>query len=229
MSLLSYVLDAILPATCACCGNVLVQGEHQVCVNCISKFDETSYSLVQDNMTELNLMLRIPFEAATSVFYYRKGGTIRNVVHAMKFHGNAELCVIMGRQMGLRLLHSGRFDDVDLFVPVPLHWWRRMRRGYNQSELLCRGMAEVMQRPIISDAIRRIRYTKKQSNQNSTRRQSNVDGAFRLVKPELLEGKHVLLVDDVLTTGATITACVDAIVGKVNNVKISVATLCKAQ
>ena len=183
---------------------------------------------MRDNPVERRLIGRFPLENATAVYLFRQDNTVRNAVHAMKFHGNTDLCLMMGRQMGLDLLSSGRFDDVEVLVPVPLHWLRRLWRGYNQSELLCRGIGEVLKVPVCTDAVVRHRYTRQQSMQQSRNRTSNVEGAFRLRKPEKLAGKHILLVDDVLTTGATITACADAIV-KAPGVRISVATLCMAQ
>ena len=142
----------------------------------------------------------------------------------MKFHGNSDLCVFMGRQMGLELLQSGRFDDIDLLVPVPLHWRRRLQRGYNQSELLCRGISQLLHRPVNTRALKRHRYTDQQSLQASTDREENVKDAFSLRRPDDLVGKHILLVDDVLTTGATLVSCCEAL-SKVNNLKISIATL----
>ena len=145
----------------------------------------------------------------------------------MKFHGNSDLCLLMGRQMGLDLLASGRFDDIDLLVPVPLHWWRRIQRGYNQSELLCRGIAQVMQREVNTRALRRHRYTQQQSLQASMDREANVQDAFSLRHPKDLVGRHILLVDDVLTTGATISSCCQALNG-VEGLTVSIATLCIA-
>ena len=130
--------------------------------------------------------------------------------------------------MGLELLHSGRFDDIDLLVPVPLHWWRRLQRGYNQSELLCRGIAEVMPREVNTTAVVRHRYTRQQSLQSGDSRAANVEGAFRLRHPDQLAGRHVLLVDDVLTTGATLSACTDTLLA-VPDLRLSVATFCIAR
>ena len=183
---------------------------------------------MDDNPVERRLMGRFPLENATAVYLFRQDNTVRNVVHAMKFHGNTELCLMMGRQMGLVLLSSGRFDDLDVLVPIPLHWRRRLMRGYNQSELLCRGVGEVFNVPVCNDAVMRHRYTRQQSLQQSANRTSNVEGAFKVRKPERLVGKHILLVDDVLTTGATIAACAD-VIAAVPDVRISVATFCMAQ
>ncbi len=217
------LLQTLFPSTCACCGDVLLTGEKQICINCLANLTATFYSAHDDNHTERQLAGRIPYQHATSLYVFRKGNTVQQLVHAMKFHSNSDLCIFMGRQMGLELLHSGRFDDIDLLVPVPLHWWRRLRRGYNQSELLCRGIAQVMHREVNTRALRRHRYTQQQSLQASSDREKNVQGAFSLRRPDDLAGRHILLVDDVLTTGATISSCCDAL-KNVNNLKISIAT-----
>ena len=116
---------------------------------------------------------------------------------------------------------------MDVLVPVPLHWLRKLQRGYNQSLLLCRGIAEVWPRPVVKDVVVRHRYTRQQSRQLGPQRGTNVEGAFSLKHGERLAGKHVLLVDDVLTTGATLGACAVALV-QTEGVRISVATLCIA-
>ena len=219
------LLQVLFPSTCACCDEVLVQGERQICLNCLTSLSRTLYSSHDDNHTELLLAGRIPaLRHATSMLNFQHGNTVQKIVHAMKFHKNSELCLLMGRQLGMELLHSARFDDIDLLVPVPLHWRRRLQRGYNQSELLCRGIAKVMPREINTKALIRQHYTSQQSLTSAADRESNVEGAFRVRHPEQLEGKHILLVDDVLTTGATLASCCDAL-GTVPDLRISIATL----
>lgn len=224
MSPLAAIFQALFPTTCATCGKVLVNGEHHLCIDCIASLNESHETVSAEQL----LAGLLPLQAALSLFRFRKGNTVQKVVHAMKFHGNSELCLMMGRQMGLELLHSGRFDDIDLLVPVPLHWWRRLQRGYNQSELLCRGIAEVMPREVNTTAVVRHRYTRQQSLQSGDSRAANVEGAFRLRHPDQLAGRHVLLVDDVLTTGATLSACTDALLA-VPDLRLSVATFCIAR
>lgn len=194
-----------------------------MCLACLSDMAVTEFSSMPDNGAERLLMGRVRLEAATSIYHFRSDNTVRQMVHAMKFRGNTELCYMMGRQMGLELLRSSRFDDVDVLLPVPLHWIRRLQRGYNQSELLCRGIAEVMPREVNTTAVVRHRYTHKQSNQKGYLRVENVAGAFKVKHHDELAGKHVLLVDDVLTTGATLCACAD-VLAMVPGIKISVAT-----
>ncbi len=227
ISPLTAILQVLFPTSCVCCGDILVAGEKMICVNCLTQLEKTHFAPIFDNPVERLLIGRIPFEAATATYYFRRNNPVRSVVHAMKFHSCPELCLPMGRQMAFDLIGSGRFDDIDVIVPVPLHWVRRLRRGYNQSELLCRGIAEVMHRPIENGVLIRHRYTPKQSQQTGDRRVENVQDAFRVKHPEQLEGKHILLVDDVLTTGATLAACADALC-TVEGLRISVATFCIA-
>ena len=220
-----HLLQVFFPSTCACCGEVLVQGERQICLNCLTSLTRTLYSGHDDNHTERLLAARVPcLEHATSIYAFHHGNTVQKLIHAMKFHKNSDLCLLMGRQMGQELLHSARFDDIDILVPVPLHWLRRFKRGYNQSELLCRGIAEVMHREMNSKALIRHRYTSQQSLTSAAERESNVEDAFRVKHPEQLEGRHILLVDDVLTTGATLVSCCDAL-SHVKDIRISIATL----
>lgn len=223
--MLSAILQALFPSSCACCNEILVQGERQICLNCLTSLTHTLYSGHDGNHTERLLVGRVPsLVHATSMLTFHHGNTVQKVVHAMKFHSNSELCLMMGHRMGLDLLQSGRFDDVDLLVPVPLHWRRRLQRGYNQSELLCRGIAEVMHREVNTKALIRHRHTSQQSLTNAAEREKNVKNAFRVKYPEQLEGKHILLIDDVLTTGATLVSCCDTL-GQVKNIRISIATL----
>lgn len=224
ISPLAAIASALFPSSCACCGEVLMEGERQICLHCLSDLRETLYFPIPDNPVERLLYDRIPLMAAGSAYRFLQGTTVQHTIHAMKFHSNPELCILMGRQMGLCLRRSGRFDDIDLLVPVPLHWRRRLRRGYNQSELLCRGIAQITNTPVCTHAVSRPRHTRQQSLQQSSNRTVNVDGAFRLRNGDLLAGKHILLVDDVLTTGATLTACADTL-ASVPDLRISVATL----
>ena len=224
MQALTHILNALFPSTCVACGNTLLGNEQHLCVHCLNNLASTHYSPMPNNPTEQMLAGRTPFVSATSMLHYRHSNTVQHIVHSMKFHGNSDLCILMGRLMGLDLLHSQRFDDIDLLIPVPLHPLRHLARGYNQSQLLCQGIAQNMPRPILHTALIRPRYTRKQSLQQNSQRQTNVKDAFKVRHPEKLAGHHILLVDDVLTTGATLVSCCQAL-AHIPNLRISIATL----
>ncbi|MCR5822227.1 MAG: ComF family protein [Bacteroidales bacterium] len=214
----------LFPTQCVSCGNVLVGSELQLCAKCLKALPTTNYAVIAGNEAECRLRQLIPVEAAMALLHFRQGEVSQHIVHAVKYHGNSELGLMMGRQMGIALQHSDRFTDIDLMVPVPLHFTRRLQRGYNQSRLLCEGIAQVFRCPVESRAIRRVRRTETQTHKSHIERIANVEGAFRVVRPDLLEGRHVLIVDDVMTTGATIASCARPVL-ELPGTRVSVATL----
>lgn len=133
-----------------------------------------------------------------------------------------------GRLLGNELKHSGRFNDIDCIIPVPLHFIRRMRRGYNQSEQLSQAVAEVFKCPVLTRNLYRKRYTSTQTHKNRTERRKNMQNVFGIRHPEQLSGKHILLIDDVITTGATTTSCFLAL-SQIPDLRISIASLAITQ
>ena len=228
MSAIRNIIHTLFPSTCICCGDILVGDESQICLSCLAHLPHTYFSQQPDNPAEMMLAGRIPFVSATAMLFYSHGNATQTIVHDMKFHGNSDLCVMMGTMLGIELLSSGRFDDVDLLLPVPLHWTRRISRGYNQSLLLFQGVQKNFHSEISIGCLYRHRPTRKQSLQHQSQRASNVYGAFRVKNQTLLSGKHVLLIDDVMTTGATLTSCCDAL-RTVPDIKISIAVLSMVQ
>ena len=227
MNAAQSLLHLLLPATCHACGSVLVGNERLLCLDCQLALAGSPMPAAGGNPTELLMYGRTGCKAAASAMRFTQQSTVQRVVHAMKFHGSAELCVAMGRDLGGTLLTSGRFDTVEALVSVPLHWTRRLRRGYNQSLLLCQGIAQVMPRTIEDSVLRRARATAQQSLRSGSQREANVTAAFTVRHARRLEGRHVLLVDDVVTTGSTLAACVDAL-STIPGITISIATLCIA-
>lgn len=170
-----------------------------------------------------------PIERATSLYYYARGGAVASILHEMKYHGRKRLCRQMGRIMGTELMGTGFFDGIDFIIPVPLHKNRMRERGYNQSELLARGISEITSIPVVTDVMRRIHNNATQTHKSSFERWENAEGLFEATEKAVsLSGRHILLIDDVLTTGATISACLDAL-RSVDSVKISVVTLAWAK
>ena len=170
---------------------------------------------------------KFPLERATSFFYYRKGSDFRWILHLLKYGGQKEIGAIMGRYMAAELIESGFFQGIDVIIPIPLHETKQRIRGYNQSEWIARGIAAVTGIPVDTEAVVRRKYTETQTRKSIFERWENVEGIFELHHAESLIGKHVLIVDDVLTTGATTVACASRIM-EVEGIRISVLTLAVA-
>lgn len=216
------------PRCCVVCGATLIEGEEAICTRCNIDMPRTNYHKEKDNLVERLFWGKIPLERATSYFFYRKGSDYRKILHRFKYGGQKELGAVMGRYMAAELSASGFFKDVDVIVPVPLHPRKQKERGYNQSEWIARGVAEVTGIPVNTSSVVRRKHTDTQTRKSTYERWENVDGIFMLLHPELFIGKHILIIDDVLTTSATTTACADVFC-KVAGVRISVLTLAVAE
>lgn len=222
--MLHDLLSIIFPQLCIHCGEPLVGSERALCTACLCNIGWLHNAAHPGNSTEQRLSGRIPFQAAASLLSFKKGSVTQDIVHHIKYYKCTRLAHQYGKLFGEELRDSGRFSDIDCLVPVPLHWWRRLRRGYNQSQLICEGIAEILHCPVSAHNLYRRRHTSSQTHKNHQERIDNMARAFRVRHPEKFEGKHILLVDDVLTTGATTEACYHALQA-VPGLRISVATL----
>ena len=214
----------LIPRLCIHCGEPLVGDEQDLCTHCLTQIAWLRNDTVDDNIIEQHLAGLFPFEAAAALISFRKGTVMQSIVHNIKYYHNSRLATQYGRLMGEMLVSSGRFDNVDCLVPVPLHPLKHLKRGYNQSQLLCEAIAEVMQLPIENHCLYRRHYTQSQTRKNHQERQDNMQQVFAIHHAARLEGKHILLVDDIVTTGATSTACYDAL-SSISGLRISVAAL----
>lgn len=224
----SSFLALLFPRCCLVCGRPLAKGEECICTMCNINLPRTNYHLREDNPVEQLFWGKIPLERATSFFFYRKGSDFRQILHQLKYGGQKELGVIMGRYMASEFLPSGFFKGIDLIIPVPLHKKKQQLRGYNQSEWIARGIVAVTGIPMNTESIIRKKNTETQTRKSTFERWENVDGIFELHSFECFQGKHVLIVDDVLTTGATTVACASALM-KVQGIRISILTLAVAE
>lgn len=225
---LSSFLSLLFPRCCIVCGSPLAKGEECLCMMCNIELPRTNYHLRKDNPVEQLFWGKIPLERATSFFFYRKGSDFRQILHQLKYGGQKEIGAIMGRYMAAELLESGFFGGVDMILPVPLHKKKQQARGYNQSEWISRGVAAVTGIPIDTESVIRRKNTETQTRKSSLERWENVEGIFELHHAESLVGKHILIIDDVLTTGATTVECASCLT-KVEGIQISVLTLAMAE
>ena len=217
----------IFPRQCAVCGKLLHEGEEVLCLKCNMDMPRTNYHRLKDNPVERMFWGKVPLERATSYFFYRKGGDYRRILHQLKYGGRKDYGEIMGRFMAAELMPTDFFQGVDVIVPVPLHPRKQQKRGYNQSEYIARGVSAVTGIGMDTSVVVRIKHTDTQTRKFTYERWENVEGIFLLHHPGQFTGKHILIIDDVLTTGATITACADAFQA-VEGVRISILTLAVA-
>ncbi len=223
---LSFV-HLFFPRQCAVCGNALQEGEEGICMKCNMDMPRTNYHLHQENPIERLFWGKIPLERATSYFFYHKGSDFCNILHQLKYGGRKDIGDVMGRFMAAELISTGFFRGIDKIVPVPLHPRKQKLRGYNQSECLAHGISVVTGIPVDFSSVVRKKHTDTQTRKSVYERWENVDGIFTLCEAETFKGKHILIVDDVLTTGSTTTACADAFKG-VEGLRISILTLAVA-
>jgi ComF family protein len=187
---------------------------------------ETGFESHPDNPVEKKFWGRIGLEHATAQYYFTRESLIQRLMHQFKYKGNRDLGLQLGELMGASIKKSGRFD-VDALIPLPLFRAKEKKRGYNQAALLCEGMAESLQVPVLKDVVIRSHHTDTQTKKGRIERWQNMESKFMLVQTESVSNKHLLLVDDVITTGATLEAC-GAELLKADNVKLSIAALCYA-
>lgn len=221
---LSYLAKCISPAICYGCGVSLTQEGQFACPVCMDRLPYTDFHLIKANPFIDKFFGRIPIHSAGSLIYFSKDGIGRSLIHDLKYKGQPEIGQYLGLHYGHILCESEFFKTVDMIVPVPLHPKRLAKRGYNQSEVFAKGLSQSMNIPMRTDLVLRHRQTKTQTKKNRVERFENVDGAFSLTNPSILDGRHILLVDDVLTTGATLEGCAQEFT-KFPNVRISMATI----
>lgn len=219
------LLHFAFPHICEGCGSDLLGVDHELCLKCLSSLPETNFHLHPNNPIEKIFWGRLPVTYATAQYYFTKESLVQHLMHQLKYKGNKDLGIYLGRLMGHALAASNRFSFVDALIPLPLFPSKEKKRGYNQATVLCQGIAEVLQKPVLKDVIIRTSYTDSQTKKSRVQRWQNMEGRFKLVNAKAIEGKHVLLIDDVITTGATLEACGKEII-QAQNVQLSVATLC---
>jgi ComF family protein len=223
-TILTDPLHLFYPHTCTGCGSDLLANDQLLCLRCIKELPHTHYAKYPGNVIERIFTGRIPVKAAHSEFYFSKSETIQHLIHQLKYRGNKDIGQYLGEITGDSILKSGRFSNIDMLVPLPLYADKQFKRGYNQAEIICNGISLSTNIPVQINNLIRQRATETQTRKHRTDRWQNVEGSFNILKPGLLNGKSLLLVDDVITTGATLEACGQAIL-KYTNATISIVAL----
>lgn len=223
----THVFDLFYPNLCLICGESLRAGEDQLCLHCFNNMPRTNYHLQCDNPVEKHFWGKVPIECASSYFFFQKGSGFQKLIHELKYKGNKDIGVVLGRYAAADLLQSDAFSSIDIIVPVPLHPKKEAKRGYNQSGMICKGLSAILAKPVVADNLFRKLDSATQTRKGVYERYENTSGIFDVKRVEEFAGKHLLLVDDVLTTGSTLEACIQAL-QTVENVKVSVFTLAVA-
>lgn len=220
----SSLLNLLYPKLCAGCGSDIISAKQLICLDCIDALPVTNFHLCANNPAEKTFIGRINIESATAHAYFNKQSIMQNLLHGLKYKGKKEIGLYFGRRMGEEFRMSERFNKIDALVPLPLFYKKERKRGYNQAAVICEGIAETMGVPVWKNIIVRKNNTETQTHKSRAERWDNIEGKFELINKKAVEGKHVLLVDDVLTTGATLEACGSELL-KAKDLKLSIATL----
>ena len=219
----------VWPRRCGVCGGFLDTEERYVCAECLKDMPLTYFWSWRGNPAEQILWARTYLEGVVSLFYYSRDNDYKELLHAVKYGGNVATGRWLGRMLGEKMREAA-YPLPDVIVPVPLHWRRQWKRGYNQAEVIARGISEGLSGdiPVLTGILRRVRYSTSQTRMSVGSKWENVSGSFVLIDnrtaAERLSGRHVLLVDDVLTTGATVEACWDAL-RVIPDVRVSYASI----
>ncbi len=214
------------PNVCICCSTGLMHGEEYICSHCVHELPVTNFHKDSDNPVAQAFWGRVAVEHATANYFFKKGNRIQKLAHQIKYQGQKEMGAFLGKEMGKSLCNSC-FNEIDIIAPVPLHPKKFRKRGYNQSEWIARGVAAAMDKPIDTQTLVRHVFASSQTRKKRFDRWENVDSGFGLTNPDTFAGKHILLIDDVITTGATLEACIHAVL-TASGAKVSVATLATA-
>ncbi len=222
----SPILDLVFPNLCTVCSENLVKGEKIICTTCLYELPKTNYWNQAENPISQLFWGRLELNHASSYFIFKKGSSFQKLLHQLKYKGKYQIGVELGKAFGHDLSASPFYQTIDLIVPVPLHPRREKQRGYNQSLAISEGLSESMKIPVKSILIRS-EYSETQTKKTRIARWENVENIFKLKENEKIDNKHILLVDDVITTGATLESCA-SIIYQTPNCNLSIVTLASA-
>ena len=210
------------PKNCPACGRPLKLFGANICGRCSQNLPETHFFEAPGNPIEKIFYGRLPMNAGAAAWYFHKNSALQALLFQLKYKSNKEVGLFIGKQMGALLAASERFASIDALVPVPLHPQALSKRGFNQAALICEGIGQVWHKPVLTGAIARTKHTSTQTKQTRAERWDNMENAFTIKGPASINGKHLLIIDDVITTGATIEACGKTLL-TIKDVRVSVA------
>ena len=228
LPLLQNIADLLIPRYCPVCGKPLAAHERDVCTKCLAHLPRTQLHRRHFNVMEQLFAGKTPIERATGYFWYERANRYSQILQSIKYRNKPGMGTRLAKQFALEIAPDGFFAGIDAIIPIPLHSSKLAQRGYNQSEYIARGISQATRIPVMNVVTAAMPHAT-QTRKGNYARYLNVRGIFSLKDPESLQGKHVLLVDDVVTTGATLLSCAEMLNAEVQGIKISLATLAVAR
>lgn len=223
-SSLNDFIHLIFPHVCTGCGSDIIDNKHQLCLQCLTELPVTNFFAQPENPVEQKFYGRMQVRNAAAGYFFTKDSLMQALIYDLKYKGNKDIGFYLGKMLAAFLVNNDRFAGVDLLIPLPLNARREKKRGYNQATALCNGIASVWKKPVMEKAVMRKVNTETQTHMGRITRWQNMDGVFTVAQPATIEDKHVLLVDDIITTGASLEAC-GAEILKISGVTLSIAAL----
>lgn len=225
ISMLHRIIDFIAPRKCTVCGCRLAIDERPLCSRCNVRMPRTGFAETPlDNEMARTFWARIKVERCAALFFYQPHSAVSNMIYNIKYRNRPDMAREMGRMAAGEFMSSGFFEGIDIIVPVPLAKKRLRQRGYNQSEEIACGVADVTGLRVSRNAVERVRNTESQTTKHRSQRNDNMKDAFLLRRADAVKGRHVLIIDDIVTTGSTICACGKELI-KAGDVTISILSL----
>ena len=224
MKIVKHLFNLFYPSTCICCEQNLLDQEKIICIECRADLPFAENGDFISNPLTLIFEGRVLIEKGASFLYYHPSGKVKKLIHELKYKNNQEVGEFLGKWFGERLLKSTKFKDIDFILPVPLHIKKQQKRGYNQLTKFGKSLSTVLHTKYLENVLIRSSTSKTQTFKNRVERFKNLMTNFSITDTTFLKNKHVLLIDDVVTTGATLEACCRELL-KTENIKISIATI----
>ena len=222
------LLNLFFPQVCLACDDFLIDNEKYICTNCRNELSVTEFHSEDNNAVAKRLYGRVNFQNATSLFWFNKKGKVQHLIHSLKYKGHEEVGEFLGKWLGEELSQLDTYKSVEVVVPVPLHRSKLRKRGYNQVDKFGQEIAKALHVEFNSDVLVKTKATGTQVFKDRLKRLLTHEEDFSIADVNSLKNKHILLVDDIITTGATIEACVNQLL-MIEGVKISVATMAIAE
>jgi competence protein ComFC len=227
MSLFNDFMSLIYPRLCEACDEVLIEKEKFLCLKCLVDLPKSKSSLSSGHELFDLFKGRVPLDQGYYLYSFEKNARVQKLLHAIKYQGQKQLAVYLGELLA-KEIDKGEYDNFDCIIPIPLHENKFKIRGFNQSLSFAEGLSSVLTIPIISESLIRTNPSFTQTRKRKYERWENVEGVFKLKDEGTLKNKHVLLVDDVITTGATIEAAWQTL-GHIDGIRISLASIAFAK